>query len=760
MVKKFRHIGIETPRIAAREFVTGRAKYIGDMKLQHMLYGKILRSPYPHANIKSIDTAKAEAYPGVGAILTYKNAPNWMFGIPFRHIRILDSKVRFVGDAVAMVAAQTESIAEEALELIDVEYEILPSVCDIEEAMKPDAPQLYDEFPNNIVPNEPIAKSQRTQVELDIGDTEQGFKDADFIVEATAKLENLQNPMPPEPPGAIAQWEDGRVTVWGSFQSTGMTEMAVRQVAGLQQGDVRIISAFVGGSYGSKNTPFLVALGALALAKAARRPVCLLYSKEEHFASYQVRMGSRANYKIGIKKDGTVTALAGDWLCDCGPQSTAQGMMVSVGLTAPTLLIKCENMKIDTKCILTNNVPSGAYRGFGYMENTALVSSALFMALEKANIDPIRFFKNNLFKTGDRFYNAWQTMGWVNSKTPDFLQPIEKGAKLFGWNNRWKGWGKPTDIRGTRRRAVGVGLACNIGVGEMNSTVNVLLGAFGSVTIHSSAVEFGTGARDVVSKVAAETLDVPLERVHITPPDSSINPWEWGSTGSRSTYAMGAATLAAAENAKRQLFKRAAPFFGPNTKPEDLETKDGMVLAKGSEAKMPWIAIIGYQGSITGTGYYPSRYDVPSYLMIFVEVEVDTETGESQLLKALSVTDCGTVVNPLAFQGQLQGYIPGADIILTEETVVNKSTGHILNPNMIDYKWRSFMDLPAHQLLILETIPEEADPPCPFGARGGGETALTPTAPATIMAMYNAIGKWVYDFPMTPDKILKALGKI
>lgn len=270
MAREFRHIGKETPRLAARAFVTGKAKYVRDMTRPQMLYGKVLRSPYAHANIKKINTSKAEACPGVKAVLTYKNVPNWMTGSPMPHVRVLDSKVRFIGDAVALVAAETEEVAEEALDLIDVEYEPLPAVYDVEEALKPDAPQLYKEFPVNLVPNKPFAEQLRKATILEVahGDLEKGFGEADIIVEGTARVENGQNPLPTEAPGVIAEWEDGKLTLWGAIQSVGLAEIALRTAIGLPQGDVRLIQPYVGGSFGSKNNPIMVNLHAAALAKA------------------------------------------------------------------------------------------------------------------------------------------------------------------------------------------------------------------------------------------------------------------------------------------------------------------------------------------------------------------------------------------------------------------------------------------------------------------------------------------------------------
>jgi xanthine dehydrogenase molybdenum-binding subunit len=758
MTKEYRHIGKDSPRMSARAFVTGKSKYIRDMKRPHMLYGKVLRSPYPHASIKNIDTSKAEKLRGVKAVLTHRNVPDWYFGLPLFHARILDSKVRYIGDAVALVAAETEQIAEEAIDLIDVEYEALPAVYDIEEAMKPDAPQLYTQFPGNLVPNELTTGRMHHILDVDIGDTEKGFEEADIIVEGTARLESAQNALPPEAPGVIAEWEDGKLTEWGAFSSLGVTIIGAGVVMKLAPGNLRLIAADVGGSYGSKHGDVRIMAHTALLAGAARRPVGLFYTKEEHLASFQVRIRSRAHYKVGMKKDGTVTAITGEWLVDCGALSFAQSLMISVGLIAFPILAKCSNLKVETKTILTNTIPSGPYRGFGYLENTALLSPILSMAMERADLDPVEYFKKNCIKPGDKFFHAYEGIGFETSTGPDITRAIEKGTELFRWKNKWKGWGKPTAVTGTKRTGIGIGMTGHTDIGEQPSNENVELNMLGTVKVYCGATEFGTGARDVVRKIAAETLDVPLERVIITPPDTMVAPWEWGSTGSRTTYAMGAAVVAAAEDAKRKLFKQSAPML--QAKPEDLETKDGMVYVRGeNEKRLPWRVIMGRGGTITGEGHFPGGYGIPAYQIQFVEVEVDVETGEVKLLSLVSATDCGQIIEPLALQGQLQGFFPGADLALREESVVDKATGHMLNPNMIDYKWRVFPELPTHQFVILET-PPNADPPCPFGAFGVGEPSIAPTTPAISMAIYNAIGKRFLEYPITPEKILKALGKL
>ncbi|UCB49921.1 MAG: xanthine dehydrogenase family protein molybdopterin-binding subunit, partial [Deltaproteobacteria bacterium] len=291
VTQDYRYIGKPTPRKDAVQIVTGRAKYIDDMEMPRMLHGKVLRSPYPHAHITSIDTSKAETIPGVKAVLTYKNAPNWTTGTP-RHVRVLDRRLRFVGDAVALVAAVTRELATAALDRIHVEYEQLPAVYDVEEAIKPDAPQLYEAYPGNLLPFDVPLFGPKTLRGVVLGDVEEGFEEADFVGEGTYAYENIPNPLPIEPPGVIAEWtEPNKLTVWSATQSVTWHRHMMMPRMGFP--DIRAIGTQCGGSFGSKNYSGQPFFYAAALAKAAGRPVKVCFTKEEHLGAFALRLGSR-----------------------------------------------------------------------------------------------------------------------------------------------------------------------------------------------------------------------------------------------------------------------------------------------------------------------------------------------------------------------------------------------------------------------------------------------------------------------------------
>lgn len=752
--EEYRYIGKPTPRKDALDIVTGRTKFINDLSVPNMLHGKVLRSPHPHALIKSIDTSEALRLSGVKAVLTYKDVPDWKGGgVPF-HVRVLDSKVRYVGDAVALVAAETEEIGEEALRLIKVEYEPLPAVYDVEEATRPGAPQLYEQFPGNIMPQGIPAFGPHALQEVVYGDVEKGRAEADYIIEGTYAYENIPNPLPPEPPGVIASWEGkDTLTVWSASQGPHMIKVALQR----RMGSINLhsLGSPVGASYGSKYMSWQYVLPAAALAKATGRPVKLCYEKSEHQAAFTVRLGSRIHGKVGMKKNGEVTFLEGNWLVNTGAFSETSQAMVAVGCGEVQLMLRCPNWNLKPKVVCTNRTASGQVRGFGGQELKCAFLPILTLAMEKAGIDPVEFFKRNYVKPGDGYF--WRDGNWWECRGVDYTRAIEEGAEKFGWKDKWKGWLMPSSVSGAKRRGVGVGVHGNADVGEDVSEAYVRLDPNGTAIIHSGLAEHGTGQRSNICKMVAEILQLPLERVFVSPNDSRVNPYEMGPVGSRGTYAIGSAVIAAAEDAKRQLLELSAPKF--KAKAEDLETEDAMIYVKGKpDTKLPWIKAIGYEQTVTGHGRFEPDFAMPNFMMIFTEVEVDTETGKVDLIRVVAATDVGQVIDPPGITNQLNGCLgsAGIDSALFEETVIDKRLGRIMNPNMIDYKWRTFAELPEMEHVILET----PFPSHRFHAIGVGEIATAPGPSAVLMAVSNALGVRIHDYPVTPDKVLSALGKI
>ncbi len=735
------------------EIVTGNAKFLDDLNFSNLLHGAVLRSPHPHAHIKRINKTRARALDGVEAVLTYRDIPNWTSGTP-PIFRVLDRKVRYVGDAVALVAAKTKEIAMEACGLIEVEYEVLTPVFDIDEAVKPGAPQLYDQIPGNSLPVRDPFIARKSMTEIVMGDVKRGFAEADVIAEGTFGYENIPNPIPPESPGAVALWEEpDKVTFWVSNQAVYLNKIQLSSIFG-DKIDVRTIGGPCGGSYGSKIMSWQVQCYAAALSKATGKAVKVIFSKEEHLAAFVLRPAFRLTGKVGMKKDGSVTAISGKWLLGTGYYSLTTQAQVAVGSGEVQIAIRCPNWEVKPAIICTNRNASGIVRGFGGQEMKCALIPLLSQAMQKAGIDPFEFLKKNFIKPGDGYY--WRDSNWYTYRGVDYTRAMEKGAQAFGWKDKWKGWLKPTTVNGPKRTGVGVGIHGNADVGEDISEAYVRLNPDGSAVIYSSVAEHGTGQRSNCAKVVAEVLQLPLEAISLTPSDTLITPVEWGPAGSRGTYAILSAVISAAEDAKQKLFQFIAPML--DVDPGDLETADGVIWVKGRpDNSITWNKAIKLR-TVLGHGRFNADYTFANCMMSFVEVEVDTETGKLTLLRVVNTTDVGQIIDPPGIRGQLNGCLgtAGIDSAIFEETVVDQSTGLTLNSNLIDYKWRTSLELPPIDNVIMET---------PFSthryrAVGVGEVATSPGPSAVLMAASNAIGVWLHEYPVTPERVLKVLGKI
>jgi xanthine dehydrogenase molybdenum-binding subunit len=518
--------------------------------------------------------------------------------------------------------------------------------------------------------------------------------------------------------------------------------------------EVRSIGGPCGGSYGSKYMSWQVQCYAALLSRATGKPVKLIFTKEEHLAVFTMRIASRMTAKVGMKRDGTVTAISGTWLIDTGYYSQTTQAQVAVGCGEVQIAVRCPNWDLKPVIVCTNRNASGIVRGFGGQELKCILMPILHLAMEKLGIDPFEFLKKNFVKPGDGYF--WRDGIWYTYRGVDYTKAMEQGAERFGWKEKWKGWLKPTAVDGTKRRGVGVSVHGNADIGEDVSEAHVRLHPDGTAMLFSCVTEHGTGQRSNLVKMVAEVLQLAMERISVAPSDSLINPYEMGPAGSRGTYAIGSAAIAAAEDAKRKLFELVSPWL--QAEPSELETADGVIFVRSHPGKkIPW-RTMGLDRTITGYGRFEPDHTLTNCMMTFVEVEVDRETGKVTLQRVVNATDVGQVIDPHGLEGQLNGCLGsgGIDSALFEETILDRSAGHILNANMIDYKWRTFSELPPIGNVVLET----PFPSHRFHAIGVGEIATSPGPVAVLMAVSNAIGVWLHEYPMTPERVLKALGKV
>lgn len=762
----YKYVGKNCERIDAKDIVTGKAIFLDDYTVNDALYCAVLKSPVPHADIVMIDTSAAKALQGVHAVLTYEDCnPEWGMGEPPMK-PILGKRVQFAGDGVAIVAADTQEIADAALELIKVEYEEREPVYDATEAVEPGAPQLYDrpDIVNNVVPGG--SKGMQPDgpwYHLERGDVDKGFEECEFITEDFVEFAQKPTPLPPESPGVIAKWEGGNnYLVYGTSQSNFIMEIQNETV--IPGFRLHGKSFNVGGSYGSKNALVIPTQYCCMLSKATRRPVKWMQSKTEHFVIHETRLGSQIKAKMGCDKDGIIKAVQGVWNIDCGCFcSTTQGQ-VAVGLGECQLFCgQAENWDLMTNCVVTNKNSAGVVRGYGGQELNACLSLLMVRVMREANADPLEAFKKNFIHGGQRY--IWRDgRYWTCDDSINYDDAIDKAGEKFRWKDRWKGWNVPTYVSpdGRYKRGIGLSICGNADVGESwtEGFVHIvphITEPKSDVILQMDVTESGMGQRSNVLKQVAEILNVPYESVKITEPDSMFNGTNTGLCGSRGTITCGRAACKAAQDVAGQLIQLAAPVL--HVEPEYLELRDfGVGSVSRPELWVPWNALVPQFCTLTGFGRHVENFSTPSCLITFVEVEVDTKTGLAKVIDILNGSNAGQIIDPAALEMQLQGAIGSAslDTALYEESIVDPATGKLLTSNMIDYKWRPFNEFPPFALSVTETPINSYH----FKAVGIGENAGAGAASACMMAISNAIGADIKRYPATPDVVLEAIGTV
>jgi len=728
-------IGSSIPRIDAAEKVTGKAIFGTDVKIPGMLYGKVLRSPLPHARILRIDTSRAERLTGVRVVVTGKDLTS-LYGPVIRdQAPYASEKVRYIGDPVAGVAAMDENTAEEALALIQVDYEELPTVLDPLKAMEPNAPLVHEDLGNYWfapafcpVPRTNICSHSK----LRKGDVERGFKESDLVAENTFTTPMIQH-CHLEPHIAIAQVDPSRrVTIWSSTQHpyTVRREMARLKVE-----------------------PLCLAL---ALKEKNQRPVRILLTREEEFyATSVVRHPSVFQVKAGVKKDGTLMALKAKAVFDTGAYADAGPVVsrsVGMSISGP---YRIPHIWADSYCIYTNKPIAGAFRGLGTPQLMWAIESQMDILAEGIGMDPVEFRMKNALAEGDVSATG-QTLHSVGIK-----ECIDKAAREIEWGKK-KG----------KYRGKGFGTLYKMTQTPSSSAAFVKLSEDGSAEVLASTVDMGQGSNTILAQIAAEELGVDIRKVRIVAPDTDVTPYDHGTASSRSTFHMGNAVKQAAADARQQLFEVAAEQL--EVVPEDLEARGGCIFIKGAGGKGIPIAQIrmgmtyGKGRPIIGRGTFSvpdatpldretGQGELPSVFWLYgaqaAEVEVDPTTGKIEVLRMVAAHDVGRVMNHLNCVQQIEGaLIQGLGHTLMEE--LKLEDGRVLNPNLRDYKVpTSLDDVPEVKTIFVEARHERG----PYGAKGVGEPSLTPTAPAIGNAIYDAIGVRIKDLPITPEKVLQAL---
>lgn len=719
-----------------------------------MLIGKLLGSPHPHARVLKVDASKALALKGVKAVVTGKDVTGKKYGVFVSRMDEmgLTMKARYIGDPVAAVAAVDEETALEALDLIKVEYEVLPAVFEPEEAMKEGAPQLHEEYARNIV----------ADTHYDFGDAEAGFRESDYIREDDFYMQSNSHGCM-EPRGVLATYAiSGKFTLWTSTQSPFQARRDVARALNITGSKIRVIKTYVGGGFGSRMDTHPMHVAAALLARKTERPVQIILTREEEISTTRRRAPMSVHVKTGVKKDGAIMVQEIKAMADSGAySSTSILMMYNAGLTC-LIPYRIPHFKYDGYQIYTNKAVTGPFRGHGANQPRFAVESQLDMIAEDLGMDPAALRLRNASQTGDT------TISGLHFVSCELTRAIEESTRQAGWKEK-------RQQKGNNR---GIGIACGGFVcgariaGHTASAVNIQVNEDGGVTLISGASDIGQGCDSLVAQIAAEELGVSQSDVAVISADTETTPIDNGTFSSRVTFYAGNATIIATRQVKKMMGEVAATLLEANA--EDLVFRDRKVFVQGSPDRyIPFGELaktteaLGHGRLIVGQGQWaPTNTQFPdkktkwgnisgsySFSAQIAEVEVDTETGEVKVLNVTIGDDCGQVLNPLSVAGQAEGSVAMGVGHAFLEHLVFGSNGELMNPTFLDFKMPTTLEIPPIKLVEVG-VP---DPIGPYGAKEIGEGLTITAVPAICNAIYNAVGVRMTELPVTPEKILKAL---
>ncbi len=809
----FSIIGKRVALVDSAGKTTGQGKYADDLSLPGMLYGKILHSPYPHAKIKRIDASRAESLDGVVCVVTGPDAPNKYGILPVGHdeTALAVEKVRYVGDNVACVVATSEAIAERALELIDVDYELMPAWFDPEDSMKAEKDWIHPQRPNNV----------EKDYHHVFGDPDKGFAEADVVIDHRYIAAEVTHAAM-EPHSTLASFEidsltgkAGRLTVWSSTQVPYYLQHKLSIVLEMPMSQIRVVKPLVGGGFGGKSEVIPLEIIAAVAARKAKAPVKITYTREEVFWAHRGRPRTIIDMKVGAKKDGRLTSVAARVVQDGGAYCSYGVVTILYSGALLGALYDIPNIRYDGYRVLTNKPACGAMRGHGTVNVRFAFESSLDEVAAKLGIDPAEIRRRNLLKP------PCITVNNLRVQSYGLPECIEEVVERSGWKQR----------KGKLPLKRGLGIACSHYVsGAANSiirsdmphsTVNIKIDRDGGVVVYTGASDIGQGSDTMVAQIVAEVLGISLARIKVVAADTDLTPIDIGSYSSRVTFMNGNASLRAAEDVKKKIVAAAARKM--NCTPEEVIMRDDRVWRRGApeqDLSPPFansgrkggppiaaekshvqevsghvegqtlrgslqqkrkeegpkdrmsfeeavVSAIDFSGALTGTGSYAPPKEARggafkgagvgpspaySYSAQVAEVSVDTDTGEVTVHKIWAAHDCGRALNPVSVEGQVIGSVwMGLGQALQEEMVWKD--GLLMNPGMLEYKSPSASESPEIEPIIVESV----DPEGPFGAKEASEGSLAATIPAIANAIYDAVGIRLREAPFTPERVLAAL---
>lgn len=785
--KEARVVGKPEMKVDALKLVQGKPAFTDDIELRGMLCAKVLWSPVAHARIKRIDASRARKMPGVAAVLTYQDIPRVVYSTAGQSDPIpgpldmfsLDEKVRYVGDRVAFVAAETEEIAQRTLELIEVEYEELPAVLDPEESMKPGAPVLHDEPEYVPFEGSQPERNLATQIRIDIGDIEAAMQEADRVFEATYHVPKVQQ-VSLEPHAVVTYWdEDDRLVIRTSTQVPYHVRRQLAPVLKLPVGRIRVIKPRIGGGFGGKQEVMIEDVAA-HLTIATGRPVRFEYTRAEEFFAARSRHPMRVRLRTGVRKDGTVVANEMYLLSDTGAYGChALTVAGNTGHKACALYpglwrdhpegYQYAAIRFHADIVYTNTPPAGAFRGYGCPQGFFPLEVHMETIARALGLDPIEFRLRNALKEGDEhpLSRAWsegrETQPQI-IETCALPECAARGAQAIAFHRklhdpRWHEVpGKPH-----LRRGIGVAFVLQgtaIPYLDMGSA-SIKMNDDGSFNLLAGATDIGTGADTVLAQMAAEVLGVPLEDMIVHSSDTDFTPFDKGAYASSTTYISGYAVVRAAEKVAEQIRQVAARLLskeGPRVEPHEIDLRDRRCWAPdGRSVTHEQVALNSLhhedQHQIMAVGSYMSPVAPPPFAAQFAEVTVDTETGAVTVVRLTMALDCGRIVNPATASGQVEGGMIQALGYAVCEEMLYDERGRSLLVNLTDYHIFRADEIPELDVLFIETD----EPSHPFGVKAVAEIPMDGVAPAVVNAIRDAVGVTLREIPATPERVYRAL---
>ena len=734
--------------------LTGEARYTADLKLPGMLYGAILRSPHPHADVLSVDTSEALKLPGVRAVVTPFDAPA---GRLAPDMAILDTRVRFVGDEVAAVAADDPDTARAALDLLRVKYAVFPHVMTPEAALSPNAVAIH--------PGGNLALGE--VMSLERGSVADGFAVADVVLEGDFEIPT-HSAAPLEPRAALASWgedEDTDLTVWKTTRGVHVDRDALAGALGLPAHRVCVVGPFLGAGYGNKDETRLAGLAAV-LSRRAGRPVRVEYSREDEFIAGRVRHAAKIHIRAGFKSDGSITAIEASALLDTGAylasgagvaRRTGQGILY---------LYHCANVKYEAHLAYTNRPTAGSYRALGAPQGHFALESLMDRAAEHFGVDPLDFrLMNHVRPEGqpgqrttppERVIDSQPLEGGISFSSNGLQQCLELGAEAFGWRDY-----RPEEQRDPAlKRGRGVSIMIYRGGPGSPSAAEVRVEKSGAIKLITGLMDVGEGATTALPQIAAEVIGAEYEQVEAVFADSRGTPDAPITAGSTATFSTGTAVVQAANEVRESLMELASA--GLEVPAYDLDAAQGWVFVKADPSRRMALAEVARRmdgDALSATASIipgSTGHIVNSFGAHFVEVEVDTDTGRVRVLRYVAAHDSGRIINPRAALNQVEGAVSQMlGFALSEELVTDNATGVTLNPGYLEHKSPTILDYPDIQVIFADIV----DPVGPLGAKGLGEVPSCGVAPAIANAIYNATGVRLRRTPFTPDRVLAALEK-